>query len=141
MAENVTQFKAGKTLVSLLQQHGLKDNAIQKITGAVADLLEEARHSGAAQEQSSECDQSHQAASADKARRWKQHCVPLVAVLCRGSREGAASTTAAAAGQRAGPCHGRRRPAGRVPGQPKVCGLLPEQSVQTTSSPLSSNTF
>jgi hypothetical protein len=55
MAENITQYKAGKTLVSLLQQHGLKDNAIQQITAAVADLLEEAGRSGAAQEPGSEC--------------------------------------------------------------------------------------
>lgn len=121
MAENVTQFKAGKKLVSLLQQHGLKDNAIQQITAAVADLLEEARRSGAAQEPSSEYDQCHQC------RQSKEMETTLCASwcwLCRGSREGAASTTAAAAGQRAGPCHGRHLPAGRVAGQPKVCGVL-----------------
>jgi hypothetical protein len=41
MAENITQYKAGKALVALLQHHDLKDNAIQQITAAVAELLEE----------------------------------------------------------------------------------------------------
>lgn len=45
MAENITQYKAGKALISLLQQHGLKDNAIQQVTAAVAHLLQEAGQS------------------------------------------------------------------------------------------------
>jgi hypothetical protein len=43
MAENITQYKAGKALIALLQQHELKDSAIQQITAGVAELLEEAR--------------------------------------------------------------------------------------------------
>lgn len=43
MAENISQFKAGKALLSLLQQHGVKDHGIQQITAVVAQLLDEAR--------------------------------------------------------------------------------------------------
>lgn len=42
MAENITQFAAGKTLLSILQQQGLKPGVVQQITNAVADLLAEA---------------------------------------------------------------------------------------------------
>jgi hypothetical protein len=43
MAENISQFKAGKALLSLLQQHGVKDHGIQQITAVVAQLLDEAK--------------------------------------------------------------------------------------------------
>lgn len=47
MAENISQYKAGQALLALLQQHGInKNNGIQQITAAVAQLLEEARGGG-----------------------------------------------------------------------------------------------
>jgi hypothetical protein len=42
MAENISLYEAGKTLLKLLQQHGLKPVAVQQITEAVAQLLDEA---------------------------------------------------------------------------------------------------
>lgn len=42
MAENICKYKAGRCLLGILQQQSLQPNVIELITGAVADLLEEA---------------------------------------------------------------------------------------------------
>lgn len=41
MAENICKYKAGRRLLDILQQ-SLQTSVIELITGAVADLLEEA---------------------------------------------------------------------------------------------------
>jgi hypothetical protein len=49
MAENLTQHRAGKALLALLQaQKGLADDVVQQITQLTAELLEEATGSGPA---------------------------------------------------------------------------------------------
>jgi hypothetical protein len=46
MAENLGSFGAGQALLSLLQQQGLPNEVVQKITQLTAELVEEARLKG-----------------------------------------------------------------------------------------------
>lgn len=46
MAENLTQYKAGAELLSLLRQHGLPKDALNAITNKVADIVQEALQAG-----------------------------------------------------------------------------------------------